>query len=160
MKTPTSLIWQNDKAVLRKKLKHMRGRCDVKYCRGILSRSAIAHRDRTCSKCKMRRWRANNTLPKILADLRWRSTEKQVPFDLTMEYMLTLEGIDDYIAKRGVSTTSLHLDRIQTELGYTIGNVRVLLAGKNIAKGNRERHYCKDTAELFPFNNYEHTCRA
>lgn len=150
MKTPASLIWQDDKAVLVKKASAKRGCCDVKYCRGRLGPAATLKSNKTCSKCLMRRWRANNTLPKILADLRQRASRKQVPFDLTMEYMLSLEGMEEYMAKRGTSTGSLHLDRKETALGYTMGNVRVMLAGLNVAKGNRERHYCKETTQL-PF---------
>ena len=150
MKPPASLIWQDDKAVLVKKAKRKPGCCDVQRCRGTLGPSAVAKGNKTCSKCLMRRWRANNKLPGILADLRQRASRRGFAFDLTMEYMLTLDGIEEYIAKRGTATDSLHLDRKETSLGYVQGNVRVMLAGLNIAKGNRERHYCKETEKL-PF---------
>lgn len=153
MKTPASLIWKDDKAVLLKKASTKRGCCDVKYCRGRLGPAATLKGNKTCSKCAMRQWRANNILPKILADIRQRAKRKGTPFSLTLGYMLSLDGMEDYMQKRGRASCALHLDRKETSKGYVEGNVFVITAASNIAKGNKERHenYKKQFDESKPF---------
>jgi len=82
----------------------------------------------------MRRWRAANPVGAILAQLRRRAKDKKIPFDLTLEWL------KEFLATNKYDSSIHHIDRIKTWLGYTMGNLQVLVASENIAKGNRERY--------------------
>lgn len=87
-----------------------------------------------CSKCKMRAWRKANPVHAILSNLRSRAKRKEVPFNLTLEWLTGLLVLNEY------DSSLHHIDRKITWLGYTIGNLQILPISENIAKGNRERH--------------------
>lgn len=116
------------------------GKCVTAFCRNRLPRSQRRKGNIHCSKCMMRRWRTNNPLASLLLMWRDRARRKQVPFDLTLEYVQWLVTDTGYLDNRGVFKGCLHLDRKIPALGYTRGNVQVLTAEDNVAKGNRERH--------------------
>lgn len=102
--------------------------CPTRWCRNRRGNKRI-----TCSKCAMRVWRAANPVKSLLAHLRWRAKKKGVDFDLTYNWMA------NFLVSFRYDRTIHHIDRIKTWLGYTKGNIQVLVAAENIAKGNRER---------------------
>lgn len=69
-----------------------------------------------------------------LAILRDRAARKRVPFDLTLEWLT------NFLRENAYDSTEHHIDRDKPWLGYVMGNLQVLPASENIAKGNRERH--------------------
>lgn len=81
----------------------------------------------------MRAWRAANYGKAKLAWLRNRAKKKNVPFDLTLEWL------EQWLKDNNYDPTIHHIDRIKTWLGYTKDNIQVLDIGENVAKGNRER---------------------
>lgn len=112
--------------ISRRKAFHL---CPTRWCR-----NRKAPKRRNCSKCAMREWRKANPVKALLAHLRWRAKEKDVPFDLTLDWLTA------FLRDNRYNRTVHHIDRIRTWEGYTMGNLQVLVAAENIAKGNRERH--------------------
>jgi hypothetical protein len=102
--------------------------CPTRWCR-----NRKAPKRGNCSKCAMREWRAANPVKCLLAWLRWTAKKKGVPFDLTLDWLTA------FLRDNGYDRTVHHIDRIRTWEGYTMGNLQVLVAAENIAKGNRER---------------------
>lgn len=104
-------------------------KCPTKWCR-----REVRKKGKTCSKCSMRAWRAKNPLKALLAMLRCRALRKKVPFNLDVPHLAELILTGCYDPK------THHIDRKIPSKGYTIGNLQILTAEDNIAKGNRERH--------------------
>lgn len=104
--------------------------CPTKWCR-----NRRAPKKRECSKCAMRVWRAAEPVKALLAHLRWRATKKDVPFSIRLNWF------ENFLLSFGYDRTIHHIDRINTWKGYVEGNLQVLVAAENIAKGNRERHF-------------------
>lgn len=105
-------------------------KCRTRYCRGT------GHRKRggLCGKCSMRRWRQANPVKYRLTVLRQRAARKGVPFNLTLPWLT------QFLIDNPYDPTTQHIDRVKVSLGYVMGNLQILDAGENIAKGNRERH--------------------
>lgn len=112
--------------------------CPTKFCR-----NRRAPKKRECSKCAMRVWRAANPVKALLADIRHHAAENGVPYDLDLEWFTVFLRDNHY------DRTVHHIDRIERWKGYTKGNLQVLLAAENIAKGNRERHVQKKISRRY-----------
>lgn len=119
--------------------KRAAGKCIVKWCRNRLPESALRKHNSVCSKCAMRRWRANNPLAAMLLLWRNRAKKKGVPFDLTITYLEWLLEGTGYVENKGRFRGCLHLDRIVPSVGYVRGNVCVLPAEVNCSKGAMEK---------------------
>lgn len=107
--------------------------CRVKFCR-----HKHGPKSPLCSRCGVRVWRAANPMKARLAVLRDRATRKRVPFDLDLPWLI------EFVLVNAYDPAIHHIDRVKTHLGYTKDNLRVLPAGENIAKGNRERHLVEE----------------
>lgn len=103
-------------------------KCITPYCRRNRRKQ-----HKTCSRCSMRIWRAENPDHARWAILRDRAARKKVPFDLTVEWLTGFLDANEY------DPTLHHIDREKPWLGYVMGNLQVLPCAENIAKGNRER---------------------
>jgi len=104
--------------------------CPTRWCR-----NRKAPKRCNCSKCGMRVWRAANPVKCLLAWLRWTAKKKDVPFNIRLSWF------EKFLVSFHYDRTIHHIDRIKTWEGYVEGNLQVLVAAENIAKGNRERHF-------------------
>lgn len=117
--------------------------CQVRWCRTpkpINRWRGVTRLESVCSRCKSRRWRANNPDKELFRDIRSSASRRKLTFCITLDYLRALPRFAEYIRLRGIKSNSLHLDRHDPRLGYVVGNLRIITAGENIAKGNRERH--------------------
>jgi len=110
--------------------------CPTKYCRNRKAPKRL-----NCSKCAMRAWRATNPVKALLAHLRDHAAENGVPFKIRLNWF------ENFLVSFRYDRTIHHIDRIKTWLGYVEGNLQVLVAAENIAKGNRERYADRRWAE-------------
>lgn len=137
-----SLIWEAGTAKLRVgknvETKRAAGKCITLWCRNRLPRSARLKFNMHCSKCMMRRWRANDPVHNVLAHLRERARRKRVPFDLTVSYLEWLLEGSLYMLERGRERGCLHIDRVKPADGYVIGNLRILDGIQNRVKGAKD----------------------
>ena len=62
------------------KSRRVAGVCPVKYCR-----HPARHKNGPCSKCRNRKWRANNPAKSALMDLRSSAKKRGLGFTLTLE---------------------------------------------------------------------------
>ncbi len=105
----------------------------------------IVHvRDMPKTKAVMRRGRTKNYLVSGLRNARTRARKKNLPFDLTLEYLFGLAESQDYrcaltgiefFANCGatcrVSPYVPSIDRVTPKGGYTMGNVRLIAFALN-----------------------------
>lgn len=111
-------------------------RCPGELCGG----TGILKGRRLCWRCAKAAWRAANPARAVFCDVRDSARKRGVPFALTFaEFLAAVEGTG-YLQNRGTASDALHMDRINPGEGYVTGNVRVVLARENVAKGNVERH--------------------
>ena len=104
-------------------------KCATKYCQT----TAAKHRT-ICSKCISRRYRANNPIQSAYQNLRTNAKRRGKEFDLTFIQFKEFAIKTNYIAGKGRSSTSYHIDRIDEEKGYTIDNIQVLTNAENSKK--------------------------
>ena len=112
------------------------GRCSVYGCRNP-SRHAKGASPRAClcSRHAMQIWRKENRELAHFAQIKDRARQRSQVFELTIEQYRALINGTGYTEQRGRKAFSLHLDRIDPLLGYTMDNVRVLGASDNCRKG-------------------------
>lgn len=103
--------------------------CPTRYCRNRKAKKKLQ-----CSKCAMRVWRSQNPVKALLADIRHHASENGVPYDLDFEWF------EKFLLENGYDRKLHHIDRREPWKGYTKGNLQVLDASENIAKGNKERY--------------------
>lgn len=113
----------------RLKSKPRKGLCNSLYCR-----HTIPSKERKCSKCKMRLWRLNNPAKAYLAWIKVSAKKRNLEFNLTIDDILKLPNIDDYLSQFVSDPKSLHMDRINPRLGYTPGNIRIIDPSANMSK--------------------------
>lgn len=65
-----------------------------------------------------------------------RAKSRGINFDLTFEDFSTFAVKVDYIQKKGVTKSSMHIDRINPDpsIGYTKGNIQPLINAENASK--------------------------
>lgn len=116
------------------------GRCRVAFCRKA-PRNLGTHPKSTqfCGSHAKEKWRMDNPAHAAYDDLRSSARKRKITFDLTLEEFLMVIETTKYLDDKGRERHCLHIDRIDVTLGYTIGNIRVLTCGENVAKGNKER---------------------
>ena len=139
MKLIKNNVWDfvGGKWKLAKKKHTKKGECHIKFCtrshalywkKGVLKREAI------CQHCKSRQWRANNPILNALKCIKSRAKRTGIAFSLTTEQFIAFCKETGFADKRGRSSSSLHIDRINPAKGYEIGNIQVLTARQNIHK--------------------------
>lgn len=97
----------------------------------------VAKGRKICLNCKNRRY--ENKYPIIVAyhRLKGHAKARNKVFTISLEYFTQFCVEVDYIAKRGTSKTSYHIDRVIEELGYIEGNLQLLLNPDNVKKYKR-----------------------
>lgn len=130
------------------------GYCPVRGCT-----KAVRAKGRSfCPKHDKQLWRARNPIRSAYNNLRHHAKQRSVEFNITLEEFNQLEGVARYAKDIGRSSDALHIDRVDPCIGYTVGNIRVLRAGDNIAKGNVERRNLRYRIHLFTRLGYlEHS---
>lgn len=87
-----------------------------------------------CGSCAAKRWRAADPVRYAYIDLKAHAKERGKPFTITLAYFRRFCVKTNYIAGRGRTATSYHVDRIREELGYVPGNLQVLPNAENTRK--------------------------
>lgn len=114
--------------------KPLRGKCAVLYCR-----NANVKQRKLCWKCTLRLYRLRNPTKSAFYGIRERARRKKQDFQLTLAQFMEIAKATGYIDGKGVTPTSLHLDRIDPDKGYAFDNVQVITASENCSKGSYER---------------------
>lgn len=90
-----------------------------------------------CNRCKNRRYETKYPIKVAYHRLKGHAKERGKEFSISFEYFSQFCVEVDYIAKRGRSSTSLHIDRKDEHLGYIEGNLQALENADNIRKYKR-----------------------
>lgn len=110
-------------------------KCATKYCR----KKAATNRTK-CHSCVKKEWAERNPFKYAFNALKQNAKRRGKPFDLTLEQFREFAIRTDYMAGKGITKDSFHIDRIDPERGYTIDNIRVLTNSENV---KRHRKYLK-----------------
>lgn len=92
---------------------------------------------RICYSCKNRRYQAKNPIKAAYHTLKGHAKARGKQFTITFEYFAAFCIEVQYIAKRGRSQTSYHIDRKDETLGYVEGNLQLLTNADNVRKYKR-----------------------
>ncbi len=90
-----------------------------------------------CYACKSRRYQISQPIRATYHRLKGHAKARGKEFSITFEYFTKFYIEVDYIAKKGRSSTSIHIDRIKEELGYIEGNLQSLENAENVKKYKR-----------------------
>lgn len=123
--------------------------CQVLFCKNPSPKYLGISRDLVCNKCRTKRWKLNNPLRAAFCDVRASALKRRIPFLISFEeFQGFLEGTD-YLERKGKCLGDLHLDRIDAQRGYEIGNLQILTALENLHK----QHF-----EDYPSEEPEYVC--
>ena len=114
------------------------GFCRVKGCR----KDGHSAKFGLCHGHYQHAWRLCNEKASVYATLRDHARQRGIAFLLSKDYF---DGLCDaygfFEARKGDKHgDTLSLDRVNCDLPYQPGNVRIVSVSANVAKGNRERH--------------------
>lgn len=100
-----------------------------------MPREATSWRGKLCNCHSMRLWRMEHPVEAHFAQIRDRARRREIPFTITLDdYREAIAGTE-YTNRRGRRAWNLHIDRRDALKGYEPGNIRVMLAAANCAKG-------------------------
>jgi hypothetical protein len=111
--------------------------CSAPYCKGTASKGD------QCSKHRQREYRKNNPIKAAFQNLRSNASRRGKDFSLTFEQFKSFAIETDYIAGKGRTVESYHIDRIDENQGYHVWNIQVLTNSENVKKYH-ELKYNKD----------------
>jgi hypothetical protein len=95
-----------------------------------------------CHKHNNRRYRANNPERYAFHTLKDNAKRRGHFFDLTYEdFLAFLKSHPNYMANKGRKSSSIHIDRIDINKGYTLSNLQTLTNRENVQKQHNE-DYC------------------
>jgi len=87
-----------------------------------------------CRKHHLLEWRQANPIKYAYQTLKDNAKRRGKPFDLTLEQFEAFSIETKYIIGKGRTPTSLHIDRINEDGGYTMDNIQILDNSENIKK--------------------------
>ena len=87
-----------------------------------------------CSKHYMQQWRTENLELSTYLNLKHNANRRNKEFNLTFEEFSEFAKKFEYLAGKGRKKKSLHIDRINEKLGYSIDNIQVLTNSENVSK--------------------------
>ena len=93
----------------------------------------MKHRKK-CGSCAARAWRATDPVRSAFNNLKSHAKQRGKPFTITLDYFRAFCIKTKYLAGRGRSADSYHVDRIDERLGYVPGNLQVLTNSENVKK--------------------------
>ena len=102
-----------------------------------------------CYACKSRRYAISQPIRVAYHRLKGHAKARGKEFSISFEYFQQFCTQVEYIAKRGRSSTSFHIDRIKEELGYVEGNLQVLENAENVKKYKRWVCLDQDNRSVF-----------
>lgn len=86
---------------------------------------------RICHKCHSRKVRSNNPIKYAYDTLKFNAKRRGRHFTITLDYFKKLIEGTNYIHAKGRTKLALQIDRIDNELGYVPGNLRVITQEEN-----------------------------
>lgn len=102
--------------------------------RCIQCTTRLVSRGKICTTCASRNWREKNPMMYAYSNLKGHAKARGKEFSLTFEEFSEFAIRVDYIANKGRSSTSYHVDRIREEEGYHVGNIQKLTNSENVKK--------------------------
>jgi len=123
--------------------------CLVKGCDKLAPLGKNKHPYPVCNKCKRRRWRYNNPIKYIHSELRRSAKRRGIYFDIHPGAFIEF-CLDNGLYERSpkFSKTTLTIDRIDSELGYTLPNIQVLTQSDNAKKNRVYQMQLKENPEI------------
>jgi len=112
--------------------------CPVKFCSTLAPKSYSSNKQDgfICSGCKMRLWRKNNPLQSAYASLKNTAAAAGNEFDLTFsQFKLWCLKVDYLTEKRKNPGRRVSIKRIDLNLGFEEGNLRLRVAAKRATGG-------------------------
>lgn len=122
--------------------------CSTDGCNNI----PLPKKGRFCQVCLNRRYRNKNKLKYAYSTLKNNAKRRGKDFDLSFEDFCKFAKEIEYIKRKGVKGTSIHIDRIDGSKGYTLNNIQALTNSENVKKYLKYVYDEKDRKMLF-WNN-------
>ncbi len=117
---------------MKKTVKKYPRRCVTPRCHGVIA-SEACHTNK-CPRCVWRAYVENNPLRAAFKQIRTHAREREKSFTLTFERFKELAEKTDYLKRKGKTSLSFHIDRIENALGYHDWNVQVITLAENNRK--------------------------
>lgn len=111
---------------------------DKSLCCAYKCKNKRASRDRFCPKHRHRFRKENNLLLYTYNALKYNAKRRGKPFSLTIEEFAQFCEESNYLALKGKHKNNMTIDRINSSLGYEIGNIQIMRHGDNSKKQNRD----------------------
>lgn len=108
------------------KKKAERPPCGIRGCKNQSARGRAI-----CSSHYIRQWRARNPIRYAYQALKDNAKRRRKPFSITYYDFMELIEHTAYMTHKGRRSYELHIDRIEEELGYIPGNLRVTTHSDN-----------------------------
>lgn len=128
-------------------------RCVTKRCRGVVA-SKRCHTNK-CPRCVWRIYVEKNPLGAAFKTLRNHAKERKKDFTLTLDQFRRFAVKTDYLARKGKTSLSLQIDRVDETKGYHLWNVRAITLRENTRRHfvpyfreYMERTMAQTTAEI------------
>ena len=86
---------------------------------------------RFCHKCHSRKVRSKNPIKYAFDTLKFNAKRRGRAFTITLDYFKQIISGTNYIHEKGRTKLALQIDRIDNELGYVPGNLRVVTQEEN-----------------------------
>lgn len=102
--------------------------CITKFCR------KPGYRGNYCHRCQKQRYKEKHPERYAFTVLKNNAKRRGKIFELTYEQFLEFAIKTNYLAGRGRTKESLHIDRIDETKGYTIDNIQVITNTENLRK--------------------------
>lgn len=109
--------------------------CHSKGCRNVTKGG-----NKLCDTCKKRKYRKENPLKASFQSLKDNAKRRNKEFNLTFDEFKEFSIKTDYYKKKGISSESFHIDRIDESKGYLINNIQVLTNSQNVKKYLKYRY--------------------
>lgn len=87
---------------------------------------------RYCHKCRSRKYRSNYPIKYAYDTIKTNAKRRGRPFTITLEYFKELIAGTNYLHEKGRTRLALQIDRIDNELGYVPGNLRIVTQEENV----------------------------
>ena len=102
-----------------------------------------------CTSCRSRAYRARDPVRAAYYALRANCIRRKgrAFFDITLEEFRQFAEETKYVSGKGRTRTGYTIDRIDNELGYFVGNIRVISNSENASKATRSLVYEYDPYE-------------
>lgn len=108
-----------------------KNKCETRYCRSKTNGTS-----KKCPKCCKRRQKNNDPEAYTYNALKNNAKRRGKVFTITLEYFRKFCAESNYIELKGIHKENATIDRINNELGYIEGNLRVITNAANNHKRN------------------------